>query len=60
MEKTFNWMYNIIGSCNNDFHFNCADVLISLFTMKYGENEMTSKLKELRQTRWVQVHTILV
>ena len=60
MEKTFTWMYNIIGSCNNDFHFNCADVLITLFTVKYGDEEMITKLKELRENRWIKVHTILV
>jgi hypothetical protein len=60
MEKTFMWTYNVIRSCNNDFHFDCADALISLFARKYGETEMVFQLKQLRENKWVSVHGILV
>lgn len=60
MEKTFTWTYNIINSCNNDFHFDCADVLISLFKVKYGESEMYQQLTELRTNKWISIHGILV
>lgn len=60
LEETYRWLYNIVASCNNDFHFKAADVLISLFIEKYGDNENAQSLKELRQNRWINVHTILV
>jgi hypothetical protein len=59
MEKTFSWTYNIISSCNNDFHFDCADALIQLFAQKYGDTEMLMQLKQLRQYKWSHVHGIL-
>jgi len=59
MEKTYIWTYNIISSCNNDFHFDCADALIDLFSQKYGDNALLMQLKELRQNKWSAVHSIL-
>jgi len=60
MEKTYTWTYNVIKSCNNDYHFDCADALISLFANKYGETDMLLSLKELRQYKWAAVHHILM
>ncbi len=60
MEDTYTWVYNIVESCNNDFHFDCADVLISLFSVKYGETDKVSGLRLLRQNKWNSVHTILM
>jgi hypothetical protein len=60
MEKTYTWTYNIIRSCNNDYHFDCADVLIDLFATKYGDNDMLQRLRELRQHKWASVHMILI
>ena len=59
MEETYAWVYNIIESCNNDFHFECVDVLISLFSLKYGESDIVSGLRLLRQNKWNSVHSIL-
>ncbi len=52
MEDTYRWLFNIVESCNNDFHFNCADVLISLFKIKYGDSDRVSELKTIRQRKW--------
>ena len=52
MEDTYTWVFNIIESCNNDFHFDCADILISLFKIKYGNTDRVSELGSLWQTRW--------
>lgn len=60
MEQTFTWTYNIIKSCNNDFHFDCADVLISLFKVKFGDSDMVLQLRQLRENKWVSIHGILV
>ena len=60
MEETYTWVYNIIESCNNDFHFDCADALISLYDIKYGDTDRVLGLKSLRQNKWNAVHTILI
>jgi len=60
MEDTYTWVFNIIESCNNDFHFDCADVLISLFKIKYGNTDRVSELKSLWQSKWNEVHAILM
>jgi hypothetical protein len=60
MEQTFTWTYRVIKSCNNDFHFDCADALINLFASKYGDSEMVLQLKELRENKWVSIHGILI
>lgn len=60
MERSFKWTYNVITSCNNDFHFDCADTLICLFKMKYGDSEMLYQLQQLRENKWVSIHTILI
>ncbi|MEP6951580.1 MAG: hypothetical protein ABI863_19975 [Ginsengibacter sp.] len=60
MENTYTWVYNIIESCNKDFHFDCADVLITLFNTKCGDAEKVSGLKSLRQYKWDTIHTILL
>ncbi|MEJ7625534.1 MAG: hypothetical protein WKF35_01630 [Ferruginibacter sp.] len=59
-QQSFTWTYNVIKSCNNDFHFDCADVLISLFKVKYGDSDMVLQLKELRENKWVSIHSILI
>jgi hypothetical protein len=60
MQDTYTWIYNIIESCNNDFHFDCADALITLFNVKYGDTDSVSGLKILRQNKWNAVHSILI
>ncbi|RYD73770.1 MAG: hypothetical protein EOP53_19480 [Sphingobacteriales bacterium] len=61
MEQTYTWTYNIIRSCNNDYHFNCADALIDLFARKYGEDSnQVQQLKMLRAHKWVTIHGILI
>jgi hypothetical protein len=60
MEETFTWVYNIIESCNNDFHFECADALISLYSNKYMDTDRVLGLRLLRQNKWNTVHSILI
>jgi hypothetical protein len=59
MENTYTWLYNIIESCNSDFHFDCADVLIALFNSRYSDAEKAEELKLLRSDKWNKVHSIL-
>lgn len=58
MEDTYNWLYNVIESCHNRFHFECADVLISLFSDRYSDDEKISGLRLLRQRKWNSIHDI--
>ncbi len=60
MEQTFTWIANIINSCKNEFHFHCVDLLISLFTVKYGDCEMLLRLKELRKSKWLSIQPVLI
>jgi len=60
MEKSFTWITNIIDSWNNEFHFNCADVLISLFKMKYDNEEYNLHLHDLRNNKWNAIQGILM
>ena len=60
MEQTYTWTYNVIRSCNNDYHFDCADALIDLFARKYGEgSNQVLQLKMLRADKSVSIHGIL-
>lgn len=58
MERKFSWVSHVIESCNNEFHFACADILISLFAAKYGNAEMVSRLKMLREQKWNNINTL--
>jgi hypothetical protein len=60
MEDTYTWVYQIIESCNNDFHFDCADALIALFSVRYGDADKVTGLTLLRQNKWNSVHAILI
>ena len=61
MEQTYTWTYNVIRSCNNDYHFDCADALIDLFARKYGDgSNQVLELKMLRADKWVSIHGILM
>jgi hypothetical protein len=56
MEEAYTWIDKIIQSCNKDFHFDCADILISLFKTKYADVGRVSRLRLLRQNKWNAVH----
>ena len=60
MEDTYTWIYNIIESCSNDFHFDCADVLISVYSIQYGDSDRVLALRLLQENKWNSVHTILM
>ncbi len=56
----YEWLYKIIESCNNSFHFESCDLLIQLFEKKYPDEEsMLLDLQKLRQTKWMAVHNLL-
>lgn len=51
MELKYNWIFHVIESCKNEFHFACADILISLFSAKYGNSETVVRLKTLKDEK---------
>jgi hypothetical protein len=59
-QKSFNWISNIINTCNNDFHFEAVDKLIELFYIKFLDGEMRTELDAQRQVKWNEIHDILI
>lgn len=55
----FNWILNIIKSCNNDFHFDCVDTMITLFIAKHKEEALAAELTMQRIHKWNLIHSIL-
>jgi len=55
IEDTYTRIYSIIESCNNDFHFDCADVLISVYNIQYGDTDRVLALRLLQENKWNSV-----
>jgi hypothetical protein len=50
---SYMWIYGIIKSCQTKFHFDCADILIELFKVKYPDNpEMRKMLIDLKSDKF--------
>jgi len=56
VQDNYIWVYEIIASCKTRFHFDCADILIELFRVKYPDNpEMRSMLIDLRADKFREI-----
>lgn len=53
------WIFNIIASCSEDFHFSAVDSLIELFKVKYGEVTEYDELLLQREIKWNQIKGII-
>lgn len=60
MNENYLWISKIIKSCSDDFHFEGVDKLIELFYIKEKNEELTNKLREEREEKWIQIHAIVV
>lgn len=58
-QSLYNWIMNIIDSCNNDFHFEAADKLIELFEQRVKNQDLVICLKQQRERHWNSIHSIL-
>jgi hypothetical protein len=58
-QKDYNWIMNIIDSCDNTFHFDCVDSIIELFEKKYNDGHLATCLKTQRNEHFNDVHSIL-
>lgn len=58
-KSIFDWIANIIESCNNDFHFEAVEKLISLYESRTNDADMVLKLRELKQLKWFAITNIL-
>lgn len=58
-QQNYNWLMNIIDSCNNDFHFTAVDKLIELFLSRHKDETLTDCLKAQRTSHWNFIHSIL-
>lgn len=55
----YNWIQNIIDSCEHDFHFEAVDKIIELYHQKYNDEATTNALKEERKEHWNNTHAII-
>jgi hypothetical protein len=58
-DKSYNWISNIINTCNNQFHFEAVDKLIELFYQKYADGNLRTELDIQRNNKWNEIHNIL-
>ena len=58
-QEHYNWIQNIIDSCNNTFHFEGVDNLIALFDKYYNDADLLVCLKQMRNEHFNNVHNIL-
>ncbi len=58
-DNIFDWICKIIETCNNDFHFEAVDKLISLYFEREKNEEKQFELEALKVRRWNEIHHIL-
>ncbi len=58
-DNIFDWICKIIETCNNDFHFEAVDKLISLYFEREKNEEKQFELESLKVRRWNEIHHIL-
>jgi hypothetical protein len=58
--QAYNWVWAAIDSCETDFHFKGADILIELFKRMFpdGEEDIL-RLEQLRVDKWNEKHYII-
>lgn len=55
-QDIFQWIANIIQTCNNDFHFDSVDKLIDLYYQRDKDEQKVIELKLLRKAKWDEIH----
>jgi hypothetical protein len=58
-QSHYNWIQNIIDSCEHDFHFECVDKLIQLYHQRYNDDATFFELKKERDEHWNTTHAII-
>lgn len=58
-DNIFDWIFRIIQTCNNDFHFEAVDNLINLYYERSKDEGKKIELMILRQQKWNEIHDIL-
>ncbi len=53
------WVQRNIDSCNNDFQFECIDIIIELFHKKHNKADFYMCLLQQRTAHWNTIHSIL-
>jgi hypothetical protein len=59
IDNVFDWIVRIIETCYHDFHFDCADKLIELFYLRFGNESKKNELIKIRNERYYQVRNII-
>lgn len=55
----FEWISKIIETCNQDFHFEAVDRLISLYYEREKDKVKRDELEMLKIQKWNSIHNIL-
>lgn len=55
----FEWISKIIETCNQDFHFEAVDRLISLYYEREKDTVKRDELEMLKIQKWNLIHNIL-
>jgi hypothetical protein len=58
-DNIFDWIFRIIQTCTNDFHFEAVDNLINLYYERSKDEGKKIELMILRQQKWNEIHDIL-
>lgn len=58
-QQDYNWIQNIIRSCNNTFHFDGVNRLIELFAAKHDDQELHQNLMVQCHQQYNSIHVIL-
>lgn len=59
-QQDYSWVQSIINSCNNDFHFDTVDAMITLFLAKHNDTNLADLLQTQRQNHWIKIHGIII
>jgi hypothetical protein len=56
-EDVFQWVWNIISSCNTIDQYSATSKLIKLFQAQYNDRDLIIMLKNRRMMMWDQLTT---
>ena len=59
-ESIYEWIAKIIDTCNNEFHFQAVDKLISLYYEREKDEEKVLELEFKKARKWNEMHNIII
>ena len=59
IDEVFDWIVRIVETCQNDFHFDCADKLIELFYIRFNNESRRDDILQVRNMRYYFLNNIV-